>query len=484
MQMIDTIRTLTNFIGGAWRPSVSGHFEDVPNPATGAVIACVPFSTGDEVDAAVQAAAHAYPAWRDRPVVERARVMFSYRELLERHFEELATIVTKENGKTIDDARGEVRRGIEVVEFACGMPTLMMGSVLEDVSRGIDSEFTRYPLGVVAGICPFNFPVMIPLWMMPIAIAAGNTFVLKPSERTPQGGARLAELLHDAGLPAGVINVVNGGKDVVDGLLEHADVKAVSFVGSQPVAAYVYKTAAAHGKRVQALGGAKNHIIVMPDADMDKTVAGIMSSAFGAAGERCLAGSVVLAVGDVADELVNRLVAAANDVIVGDGLDSATAMGPVIRPSHRERIEGYVEKGKQEGARVLCGGSRPGGGGYFLKPTIFDGVTPEMTIAKEEIFGPVLGVIRTKTLDDAIAIANRSRFGNASSIFTRSGPAARQYRRQIEAGMIGINVGVAAPMAFFPFSGWKNSFYGDLHATGRDGVEFYTEKKVITSRWA
>jgi malonate-semialdehyde dehydrogenase (acetylating)/methylmalonate-semialdehyde dehydrogenase len=477
---------LRNLVGGRWVEPTGTHYEAVPNPATGEVLAQVGFSTPVDVDAAVAAAAAAFPAWRATPVVERARVLFRYKALLEDRFEELSRLVTEENGKTLDEARGEVRRGIEVVEFACGMPTLMMGAVLEDVGRGVDSELVRVPVGVVAGICPFNFPAMIPLWMYPVALAAGNTFVFKPSERTPITGVRLAELLLEAGLPPGVFNVVHGARDTVDALLGHPSVRAVSFVGSAPVAEHVYKTAAAHGKRVQALAGAKNHMIVMPDADLDFTVHAIISSAFGNAGERCLAGSVIAAVGEVADPLVARLGEAAAHLRLGAGTDSATELGPVIRAAHRERIVGYIERGLREGARLVQDGRRvlsDSTGGFFIGATVFDFVRPEMAIAQDEIFGPVLGVIRSRTLDEAIETANRSRFGNMAVIFTRSGKAAREFRTRIEAGMVGINVGVPAPMAFFPFSGWKGSFYGDLHATGRDAVEFYTEKRVVTTRW-
>jgi malonate-semialdehyde dehydrogenase (acetylating) / methylmalonate-semialdehyde dehydrogenase len=456
----------------------------VPNPATGEVLARVPLSAAADVDAAVQAARAAFPGWAATPVVERARLLFRYKMLLEDHLDELAQIVTRENGKTLADARGEVRRGIEVVEFACGAPTLMMGETVPDVARGVDCESFRFPIGVVAGITPFNFPMMVPHWMIPVALACGNTFVLKPSERTPLSAVRFAELLTEAGLPAGVFNVVHGAQEVVNGLLTHPGVAAVSFVGSQPVAAHVYRTAADHGKRVQALAGAKNHLVVMPDADIDKTVDAILSSSFGAAGERCLAGSVLVAVGDVAEPLMERLVDKTSNLLVGDGSDSATEMGPVIRASACERITGYIERGLEEGATLLVDG-RAGvpANGYFLRPSIFDRVTPEMSIARDEIFGPVLSVIRVPDLEAALTVMNRSRFGNAASIFTSSGGAAREFRQRAQAGMLGVNIGVAAPMAFFPFAGWKQSFYGDLHATGKDAVAFYTESKVVTSRW-
>jgi malonate-semialdehyde dehydrogenase (acetylating)/methylmalonate-semialdehyde dehydrogenase len=479
---------LRNFIGGTWLDSRTTRVDDVPNPATGDLLARVPYADAEEVRAAVAAAERAFPEWRATPVVERARVMFRYSRLLEERFDALARLVTEEHGKTLEEAQGEVRRGIEVVEFAGGMPTLLMGEVLEDVARGIDSEVVRVPLGVVAGICPFNFPVMIPLWMLPIAVACGNTFVLKPSERTPVASVRLVELLHDAGVPAGVVNLVHGARDVVDVLLAHPAVKAVSFVGSAPVARYVYQTAAASGKRVQALAGAKNHLVVMPDADLARTVPAILSSAFGSAGERCLAGSVVVAVGDVADRLVPLLTAAAASLRIGAGLDAATQMGPLIRDDHRRRVMSYIERGVEEGAQMVCDGRlRPPDApeaGFFLGATIFDHVQPEMAIAREEIFGPVLCVTRVGTFEEAIQVVNRSPFGNMACIFTADGRTAREFRHRVEAGMVGINVGVAAPMAFFPFSGWKGSFFGDLHATGRDAVEFYTEKRVVTSRWS
>lgn len=473
---------------GKWRESASRRTEPVYNPATGEVIAQVPFSPPEEVAEAVAAAARAFPAWRSTPAVERARLMFRYKELLERHFEELARLITRENGKTLEEARGELRRGIEVVEFAAGAPTLLLGETSEDVARDIDSELYRVPLGVVAGICPFNFPAMIPLWMFPLALVCGNTFVLKPSERTPLSAVRLAQLFEEAGAPEGVLNLVHGGKETVDALLAHPDIKAVSFVGSQPVAKYVYAEAARYGKRVQALGGAKNHLIVMPDADLERTVPAILSSAFGSAGQRCLAGSVLVAVGEIADPLLQRLREAAAQLVVGDGLDPEVQMGPVIREEARRRILGYLERGQQEGAELVLDGRRHPRmkgpeGGFFLGPCIFDRVSPDMAIAREEIFGPVLSVVRVPDLDAALAVANRSRYGNAASIFTRSGRAAREFRYRIEAGMLGVNIGVAAPMAWFPFAGWKESFYGDLHATGKDAIRFYTEVKVLIQRW-
>jgi malonate-semialdehyde dehydrogenase (acetylating)/methylmalonate-semialdehyde dehydrogenase len=477
------VRTLKFFVNGAWE-SASGQQHPVTNPATGEVIAQVPYATADEVDRAAQAAHAAFLNWREVPVVDRVQVLYRFKSLLDRHTEEIARILTTENGKTLEDARGSVRRAIQMVEVACGMPSLMMGQSLENVSKGIDSHSIRQPLGVCAGISPFNFPAMVPMWMVPFAIACGNSFILKPSEKVPLTPTRIAELLEEAGVPAGVFNLVHGDKVAVDALLKHPLVKAISFVGSSPVAKYVYQTAAAQGKRVQALGGAKNHLVVMPDANLEKATEGIMSSAFGAAGERCLAGSVLVAVGDVADPLLDLLLKKTRSLKVGDGAHSGTEMGPLVTADHRQKVFGYIEKGVAEGAKPLCDGrEKANGGGFFVGPTIFDNVRPEMTIAREEIFGPVLSVIRVKTLDDAIALVNSSRFGNTTSIFTSSGKSARDYAEKIEVGMVGVNIGVAAPMAFFPFSGWKDSFFGDLHAHGRDAVSFYTEQKVIMTRW-
>jgi malonate-semialdehyde dehydrogenase (acetylating)/methylmalonate-semialdehyde dehydrogenase len=478
------VETISFYVNGAWEQPDGRTKQPITNPATGAVLAEVPYATEADVDRAVRAAHEAFLKWRDVPVVDRVQVLYRYKALLEEHAGEIAAILTRENGKTSDDSRAEVRRMIQMVEVACGMPSLMMGDSLNDVALGIDCKTVRQPIGVCAGITPFNFPAMVPMWMLPFAIACGNTFVLKPSEKVPLTPTRAIELLDEAGLPAGVVNLLHGGKEAVDTLLHHPLVKAVSFVGSTPVAKYIYATAAAQGKRVQALGGAKNHLIVMPDADMPKTVEAIIGSAFGAAGERCLAGSVLVPVGDAAGPLLDLLVKRTKGLAVGDGSQQGTEMGPLVTSDHCKRVEGYVEKGVSEGATPLVDGrERKAAGGFFLGPTIFDHVTPEMTIAREEIFGPVLSVIRVKTLDDAIALVNRSPFGNATAIFTSSGKAAREYSSRCEVGMVGVNVGVAAPMAFFPFAGWKNSFFGDLHAHGRDGVAFYTEQKVIMSRW-
>ncbi|TMD92815.1 MAG: CoA-acylating methylmalonate-semialdehyde dehydrogenase [Chloroflexi bacterium] len=476
---------LPNLIGSQWRvPADGAGALPVYNPATGEVIEQVPLSGARDVDAAVQAAGHAYAAWSRTAVMERVRLMFRFKAVLEEHVEDLAAIITRHHGKTLEESRGEVRRGIEVVDFACGAPTLLQGRTLRDVSGGVDQDLYRYPVGVCAGIPPFNFPVMIPLWMFPLAVVAGNTFVLKPSERTPLGGQRLAELFLEAGFPEGVLNVVHGAREAVDALLTHPGVAAISFVGSAPVARHVYETAAASGKRVQALGGAKNHIVVMPDADPEVTVPAILNSAFGNAGERCLAGSVAVAVGQAADRLLDPLQAAAAKLVVGPGDQAGVQVGPLIRADHRDKVAGYVDKGVAEGAELVVDGrgemSRPG---FFLGPTILDRVTPDMAVGHEEIFGPVLSVSRAPSLDEAIAQANRMALGNMATIFTQSGRSAREFREQVEAGMTGINVPIAQPFAFFPFSGWKGSFYGDLHVHGTDGIEFYTRKKVVVTRW-
>jgi malonate-semialdehyde dehydrogenase (acetylating)/methylmalonate-semialdehyde dehydrogenase len=476
---------IPNLIGSEWRRAADGvRSLPVYNPATGEVIDQVPLSGSADVDAAVAAAVAAYKGWSGTPVMERVRLMFRFKALLEEHVEDLASIITRHHGKTLDEARGEVRRGIEVVDFACGAPTLLQGRTLRDVSGGVDQDLYRYPVGVCAGIPPFNFPVMIPLWMFPLAVVAGNTYVLKPSERTPLGGTRLAEIFLEAGFPEGVLNIVHGARDAVDALLAHPDVRAISFVGSAPVARHVYVTAASNGKRVQALGGAKNHIVVMPDADPEITVPAILNSAFGNAGERCLAGSVAVAVGQAADRLLQPLADAASKMVVGPGDVAGVQVGPLIRAEHRDRVAAYVDKGVAEGAQLLVDGrgemSRPG---FFLGPTILDRVTPDMSVGHEEIFGPVLSVARASTLEEAIGQANRMALGNMATIFTQSGRAGREFRDRVEAGMTGINVPIAQPFAFFPFSGWKGSFYGDLHVHGMDGIEFFTRKKVVVTRW-
>ena len=475
---------LKNFIGGEWVPATTTDYLDVPNPATEELLARVPLSGAADVDAAARAARRVYEDWSELSVPERAGYLFKFREALLDCRDELIRLVTTENGKIYSDAAGEVRRGIEVVDFACGMPTLMMGTNLDQVSKGIDSELVRFPVGVVAGITPFNFPFMVPLWMLPIAIGCGNTFILKPSERTPLSAIRMVELLHEVGLPKGVVNIVHGTVDAVQGILAHPEIDAVSFVGSASVAKIVYEGAAKHGKRVQALGGAKNHMIVMPDAVVEPSVSAIGESAFGNAGQRCLAGSVMTVVGAAADTVLPRLVEHADGLKLGFGLEEGVDMGPVIRPDSRERILGYVHRGVEAGATVLRDG-RDGTPerGFFVGPTIVE-IDPDAELARDELFGPVLSVLRADDVDQALDLMRTTNaYGNAGSIFTSSGKAAREFKRRSSAGMLGVNIGVAAPMAFFPFSGRRNSFFGDLHVTGRDGVEFYTTKKVVTTRW-
>lgn len=478
-------KTLANFINGQWVKSTTDKYEEVPNPATGEIIAEVPISTQEDLENAVKAAKKAFAKWKKTAVPQRSRILFKYQQLLTENWDELAKLITIENGKNYNEAYGEVLRGIECVEFAAGAPTLMMGTQLPDIATNVESGMYRYPIGVVGGITPFNFPMMVPCWMFPLAIASGNTFILKPSERTPLLANRLAELLHEAGLPEGVFNIVHGAHDIVNGILNHPDIPAVSFVGSQPVAEYVYKTGTSNGKRVQALAGAKNHTIVMPDADMDLTVTNIINAAFGSAGERCMACAVVVAVGDVADKLVERLVDESNKLSIGNGLEEGVFLGPVIRDSHKNKTLSYIESGIEDGAKLLRDGRNDKSsseGGYFVGPTIFDHVTQEMKIWKEEIFAPVLSIVRVDTLEEAIEFANKSEFANGACLFTDSAKAIRLFREDIDAGMLGVNLGVPAPMAFFPFSGYKKSFYGDLHANGRDGVEFYTRKKMLTAR--
>ncbi|WP_110927280.1 CoA-acylating methylmalonate-semialdehyde dehydrogenase [Bacillus massiliglaciei] len=478
---------LKNFIEGQWVASTSGKTEAVPDPATGETLAFVPLSSREDLDRAVLAAEKAFQTWKTTAVPKRARILFRYQQLLVEHWDELARLITLENGKSYEEAYGEVQRGIECVEFAAGAPTLMMGSQLPDIATGIESGMYRYPLGVIGGITPFNFPMMVPCWMFPLAIACGNTFILKPSERTPLLANRLAELFTEAGLPDGVLNIVHGAHDVVNGILDHDSIKAVSFVGSQPVAEYVYKSAAANGKRVQALAGAKNHSIVLPDANLDLAVTNILSAAFGSAGERCMACAVVVAVGDVADTLVESLTKRADEIKIGNGLEKGVFLGPVIRQSHKDKTIQYIESGEKEGAKLIRDGRTDSitqnKDGYFIGPTIFDEVKPGMKIWNEEIFAPVLSVVRVDTLEEAIEVTNQSEFANGACLYTDSAKAVRQFRDNIDAGMLGINMGVPAPMAFFPFSGYKKSFYGDLHANGRDGVEFYTRKKMLTARY-
>jgi malonate-semialdehyde dehydrogenase (acetylating) / methylmalonate-semialdehyde dehydrogenase len=477
---------VSSYIAGEWTSLTGAASHPIVNPANGETIATLPHATAADVDRAAKAAHKAFLSWREVPVVDRVQPLYRYKTLLEKHGEEVARILTAENGKVFVDAFTEIKRAIQMVEVACGMPSLMMGDSLNDVAKGIDCHTIRQPIGVCAGITPFNFPAMVPTWMFPFAIAAGNTFLLKPSEKVPMAPTRMVELLIEAGIPEGVLQLVHGGKEVVEALLQHPLIKAISFVGSSPIAKLIYTEGAARGKRVQALGGAKNHLVVMPDADLPKTVDAIISSSFGAAGERCLAGSVLVPVGDVAEPLLKLLVEKTNALKLGDGLNSSIDIGPVIGAEHRKKILGYIEKGVAEGAVPLCDGRTVPGvnaDGSFVGPTIFDQVKPGMTIAREEIFGPVLSVIRTETLDEAIELVNSSEFGNTTTIYTQNGKSAREYQARVEVGMVGVNMAVSAPMAFFPFSGWKNSFFGDLHAHGKDAVYFYTEQKVLMTRW-
>jgi malonate-semialdehyde dehydrogenase (acetylating) / methylmalonate-semialdehyde dehydrogenase len=481
------VRTLDNFIGGRWTPAHASEFYDVHNPALGDVIGRTPMSTAADVDAAVRAAADAFPAWRETPVNTRAQVLYRFKARLEEHFEEMARTVTTEHGKTLDEARGSVRRGIECVEVACGAPSLMQGTGLEDIAAGIDCHVVRQPLGVCAAIAPFNFPAMVPMWFLPFGIVTGNTFVLKPSEQVPLSQRKMMSLLEQCGLPPGVVNLVNGGREVVNAICDHPGIRGVSFVGSTAVARHVYQRATHAGKRVQALGGAKNFIVVMPDADLDRSMAAIAESFYGCAGERCLAGSMLVPVGDSHRETRDRMVAAAQSLRVGDGMQPGVSMGPVISAAHRTRVVSYIEKGVAEGATLLVDGrqtrvpDRPNG--YFVGPTVFDDVSLRMSIGHDEIFGPVASICPVRSLEEAIALVQSHPNANATSIFTSSGKAAREFAKHAPASMVGVNIGVAAPMAYFPFGGAKDSFFGDLKAHGRDGIEFYTDKKVTISRW-
>ncbi|MCM3568250.1 CoA-acylating methylmalonate-semialdehyde dehydrogenase [Neobacillus mesonae] len=480
------VNYLKNLIGGQWGEAKTEKSEPVYNPATEEVIAYVPLSTKEDLNEAVKAAAEAFETWKEVAVPKRARILFKYQQLLVDHWEELATLITKENGKSFTEAYGEVQRGIECVEFAAGAPNLMMGNQLSSIATDLESGVYRYPIGVIGGITPFNFPMMVPCWMFPMAIVTGNTFILKPSERTPLLANRLAELLEEAGLPKGVFNIVHGGHDVVNGLLDHENVAAISFVGSQPVAEYVYKRGTQNLKRVQALAGAKNHSIVLKDANLENATDQILSAAFGSAGERCMACSVVAVEESIADQFIEKLVQKANNIKIGNGLDENVFLGPVIREGHKQRTLQYIETGEKEGAKLIRDGRNDDAAkynGYFVGPTIFDHVTSEMKIWQDEIFAPVLSICRVKNLDEAINLTNKSKFANGACIFTNDGGSVRAFRERMDAGMLGVNIGVPAPMAFFPFSGWKDSFYGDLHANGKDGLEFYTRKKVITTRW-
>jgi malonate-semialdehyde dehydrogenase (acetylating)/methylmalonate-semialdehyde dehydrogenase len=477
-----------NYVDGSWIESSGSELLDVTNPATGEVIAQVPMSGAGEVNAAVEAAAAAFPAWRRTPPEDRIQPLFKLKQLLEEHIDEISRCITEENGKTFTEAKAEMRRAIENVEVACGIPMLMQGYNLEDVASGIDEMMIRQPLGVVAAIVPFNFPGMIAFWFLPYAIACGNTFVIKPSERVPLTMRRIFELLEKTGLPKGVVNLVNGGKDAVNALLDHPKVRAISFVGSTPVAKYIYARAGANGKRAQCQGGAKNHVIVLPDADMKMATQIITDSAFGCAGQRCLAVSVAVTIGEAQKTFRDAIAETAANLRVGNGLDQDVQMGPVISPQSKSRVESLIALGEKQGAKVLLDGRNTKiskyEAGNFVKPTILDNLPAGSEVADTEIFGPVLSLIHANDMDEALAFLERSAYGNQASLFTSSGAAARRFRYEAPAGNIGINIGVAAPMAYFPFSGWKDSFFGIMHGQGRDSVEFYTEKKVVVERWA
>jgi malonate-semialdehyde dehydrogenase (acetylating) / methylmalonate-semialdehyde dehydrogenase len=486
--MSTDIHTCPNFINGEWSvPDVSA-YNPVYNPSTGEQIAQAPMSGPAIVEQAVAAARDAAEGWWQTPPVERIRVLFRYKMLLEDHFEELAACVTREHGKTLQEARGDVRRGVEVVEYACAITELLKGECLENIARGIDCELQRQPVGICAGICPYNFPALVPMWMYPLAIACGNTFILKPSEKVPLTSVRLIELLQQAGLPKGVLNLVHGGRESVDAILTHPDIKAISFVGSSPVAQYIFEQGTRHGKRVQAAGGAKNFVVVMPDAEIPKVVDGMVDSAFGCAGQRCMAGSTAITVGKAADLFLPEMADAARAIRVGPtDRTPAGQLGAVISPEHRNRIEQLIAGGVQEGADAIVDGRTvkvadfPNG--FYLGPTILDQVRPEMKVHQDEVFGPVLNVIRAEDLAQALEIANTCSFGNGCCIYTRSGQVAREFKHRVKAGMVGINVGIPAPMAYFPFSGWDYSFFGDLHIQGREAIQFYTRAKVTTTRW-
>jgi malonate-semialdehyde dehydrogenase (acetylating)/methylmalonate-semialdehyde dehydrogenase len=481
------IEPLHHVINGVATAGASGRFGDVFNPATGEVRARVPLASAAEVGEAIAAAAAAFPAWAATPPLSRARVLFRFKQLMEAHLDELVGLVITDHGKVLDDARGEVTRGMEVVEFACGIPHLLKGEFSENVGRGIDSWSVRQPIGVCAGITPFNFPAMVPMWMWPVAIACGNTFVLKPSEKVPTCSLRVAALLKDAGLPPGVFNVVNGDGEAVDALLTDPRVQAVSFVGSTPVAKHVYTTGCAHGKRVQALAGAKNHMVVMPDADMGQAVDALMGAAYGSAGERCMAVSVAVTVADAGDALIDRLVPRVRALKIGPGTDPESEMGPLITAEHRDRVAGYVDLGVREGAELVVDGRglklQGYENGFYLGGCLLDRVKPEMRVYRDEIFGPVLCVVRTASFDEAVALTNANPFGNGAAIFTCDGDASREFVSRVEAGMVGVNVAIPVPLAFHSFGGWKQSRFGDLAVHGPEGVRFYTHLKTVTSRW-
>lgn len=478
---------LTHYINGQLHEDRSGRYTEGYNPATGEVISSIALASADDVGAAVAAARAAYPAWSETPALKRARILFNFKALLDKHQDELAALITREHGKVFSDAKGEVTRGIEVVEFACGIPQLLKGQYSDQIGGGIDNWSMRQPLGVVAGITPFNFPMMVPCWMFPVALACGNTFVLKPSERDPSVSLRLAELLKEAGLPDGVFNVVQGDKIAVDALIAHPDIEALSFVGSTPIAEYIYAEGTRRGKRVQALGGAKNHLVVMPDADLDQVTDALMGAAYGSAGERCMAISVAVAVGDVADKVIERLKPRVAALVVKDGMEPDAEMGPLVTPQHRKKVLGYIEDGIAAGATLVADGRGlkvPGREqGFFLGGTLFDHVTPQMNIYREEIFGPVLCVVRVPDFAAAVDLINRHEFGNGVSCFTSDGGIARAFARQIKVGMVGINVPIPVPMAWHSFGGWKRSLFGDHHAYGEEGVRFYSRYKSVMQRW-
>jgi malonate-semialdehyde dehydrogenase (acetylating) / methylmalonate-semialdehyde dehydrogenase len=481
-------KTIPHYIGGTPTLGSSSRRGDVYNPATGQVAGQVPLASRADVDRATATAKAAFPGWAALTPLRRARVMFKFKELIERHANELAAIVTSEHGKVLSDAMGEVTRGLEVVEFACGIPQLLKGEFTEEVGAGIDSWSVRQPLGVVAGITPFNFPVMVPLWMIPVALACGNCFILKPSERDPSAAVRIAELLKEAGLPDGVFTVIHGDKEAVDAILESPDVQAVSFVGSTSIAEYIYKTGTANGKRVQALGGAKNHMVLMPDADMKQAADALIGAAYGSAGERCMAISIAVAVGSAADKIIETLIPRVQTLNIGPGTDPASEMGPLVTTAHLNKVRGYVDQGVAEGAKLLVDGRNfrgPQGyeDGFYIGGCLFDHVTPDMTIYKDEIFGPVLGIVRVSSFDEAVKLVNDHEYGNGTSIFTRDGDAARNYAHRIQVGMVGVNIPIPVPMAFHSFGGWKRSLFGDHHMHGPEGVRFYTKLKTVTSRW-
>ncbi len=480
------MRSVQHWIDGKPWDAPAARTAPVFNPSTGEVQAEVALAGRAEVDAAVQSARQASLDWREVPLARRARIMFAFREVLERRKDELAAIVSSEHGKVLSDALGEVGRGQEVVEFACGIPHLLKGSYSESVSTGTDVHSIRQPLGVVAGITPFNFPAMVPMWMYPVAIACGNAFVLKPSERDPSASLLMAELWADAGLPAGVFTVLHGDREAVDGLLTHPDVRAVSFVGSTPVARHIYETAATNGKRVQALGGAKNHMVVLPDADLELAADAAVSAGYGSAGERCMAISVVVAVGSVGDALVEQIASRTRSVKIGASDEQDAEMGPLVTGAHRDRVRGYVDGGVGEGAELVVDGRAAAvpGGGFFLGPCLFDRVTPSMALYRDEIFGPVLSVVRVETYDDAVRLISENPYGNGVAIFTRDGGAARRFEHEVDAGMVGVNVPIPVPMAYYSFGGWKQSLFGDTHVHGAEGVHFYTRGKVVTTRWS